>query len=58
MVRPMCEEIEDENGVLIIDDSIEAKPYTACNDLICWHFDHTVNRSVKGVNFVSAIYDN
>lgn len=54
----MCEEIEDENGILIIDDSIEAKPYTDCNDLICWHFDHTVNRSVKGVNFVSAIYDN
>ena len=53
MVRPMCEEIEDENGVLIIDDSIEAKPYTDCNDLICWHFDHTVNRSVKGVNFGS-----
>ncbi len=58
MVRPMCEEIADENGVLIIDDSIEAKPYTDCNDLICWHFDHTVNRSVKGVNFVTAIYDN
>lgn len=58
MVRPMCQEIEDENGVLIIDDSIEAKPYTDCNDLISWHYDHTVNRSVKGVNFVSAIYDN
>ena len=58
MVKPMCEEIEDENGVLIIDDSVEAKPYTNCNDLICWHFDHTINRSVKGVNFVSAIYDN
>ena len=58
IVKPMCEEIEDENGALIIDDSIEAKPYTDCNDLICWHFDHTVNRSVKGVNFVSAIYDN
>lgn len=58
IVKPMCTEIEDENGVLIIDDSIEAKPYTDCNDLICWHFDHTVNRSVKGVNFVSAIYDN
>jgi hypothetical protein len=58
MVTPMCEEIEDENAVLIIDDSIEAKPYTDCNELICWHFDHRVNRSVKGVNFVSAIYDN
>jgi hypothetical protein len=58
MVKPMCQEIEDENGVLIIDDSVEAKPYTDCNDLIGWHFDHTVNRSVKGVNFVTAIYDN
>jgi hypothetical protein len=57
MVKPMCEEIEDDNAVLIIDDSIEAKPHTDCNELICWHFDHTVNRSVKGVNFVSAIYD-
>lgn len=54
-VRPMCEEIEDENGVLVIDDSIEAKPYTDCNYSISWRFDHTVNRSVKGVNFVSAI---
>jgi DDE superfamily endonuclease len=58
MVKPMCEEIEDENGVLIIDDSVEAKPYTDCNDMISWHFDHTENRSVKGVNFISAIYDN
>lgn len=58
MTKAMCQEIEDENGVLIIDDSIEAKPYTDCNELICWHFDHTVNRSEKGVNFVSAIYAN
>lgn len=58
MAKPMCEEIEDENGVLIIDDSVEAKPYTDCNEIISWHFDHTENRSVKGVNFISAIYDN
>jgi len=41
---------------LIIDDSVEAKPYTDCNPLIQWHFDHTLGRSVKGVNFVSALY--
>lgn len=55
-VRPMCEEIEQDDAVLIIDDSVEAKPYTDCNDLIQWHFDHTEGRSVKGVNFISAIY--
>lgn len=55
-VKPMCQEIEQDDAVLIIDDSIEAKPYTDCNEIIQWHFDHTEGRSVKGVNFVSAIY--
>ncbi len=55
-VRAVCEEIQQDDAVLIIDDSVEAKPYTDCNDLIQWHFDHTEGRSVKGVNFISAIY--
>lgn len=55
-VKPMCREIEQEDAVLIIDDSIEAKPYTDCNGLIGWHFDHTEGRCVKGVNFISALY--
>ena len=55
-VKPMCHEIEQDDAVLIIDDSIEAKPYTDCNEMIGWHFDHTEGRSVKGVNFITAIY--
>jgi len=55
-VKPMCQEIEQDDAVLIIDDSIEAKPYTDCNEMIGWHFDHTEGRSVKGVNFITAIY--
>lgn len=55
-VKPMSEEIEQDDAVLIIDDSVEAKPYTDCNDMIQWHFDHSGGRSVKGVNFISAIY--
>ncbi len=55
-VKPMCEEIEQDDAVLIIDDSVEAKPYTDCNEMIQWHFDHTEGHSVKGVNFISAIY--
>ena len=55
-VKPMCQEIEQDDAVLIIDDSIEGKPYTDCNEMISWHFDHTQGRSVKGVNFISAIY--
>ena len=55
-VKPMCHEIRSEDAVLIFDDSIEEKMYTRSNDLINWHFDHTVNRKVKGVNFLSAVY--
>jgi hypothetical protein len=51
-VKPMCREIEQDDAVLIIDDSIEAKPYTDCNEMIGWHFDHTEGRSVKGVNLL------
>lgn len=56
-VKPMCAEIAQQDAVLIIDDSVEAKPYSGCNELISWHFDHTVGRSIKGVNFISAIYN-
>jgi hypothetical protein len=55
-VKPMCAEIEQEDAVLILDDSVEPKPYTDCNELIGWYFDHTQGRSIKGVNFISAIY--
>jgi hypothetical protein len=56
MVKPMCHEISSADAVLVIDDSIEEKKYTDRNDLICWHFDHTVGRCVKGVNFITALY--
>lgn len=55
-VKPMCHEIRSSDGVLIIDDSIEPKPYTKLSSLINWHYDHCSGKSVKGVNFVSSFY--
>ena len=43
-------------GVLIIDDTIEEKPYTDDSELICWHYDHSQGRTVKGINLISALY--
>lgn len=54
--KPICHETRGGDSVLIIDDSVEAKPYTKCNSLIQWHFDHTQGRSIKGINFVTALY--
>jgi len=49
-------EIEDDSGVLIFDDTVQEKAHSKENDLICWHFDHTVNRSVKGINLLNCLY--
>ena len=48
--------IEDDSGVLIFDDTVQEKAYSKEQDLICWHFDHTVNRSVKGINLLNCLY--
>src|SRR5690606_17208090 len=55
-VKPLAHEIRSKEGLLIIDDSIEAKPHTKPNPLITWHYDHCEGRCVKGVNFVSSFY--
>ena len=55
-VKSVVRTIEREDGVLIFDDTIQEKPYTDENELICWHFDHSKNRSVKGLNLLNCIY--
>ena len=49
--KPLLRQVESAAGVLIIDDSIAEKPYTDENELICWHWDHSQDRVVKGLNF-------
>jgi DDE superfamily endonuclease len=56
LVKPEVRRMESPEGVVIFDDSIEEKPYTDENDLICWHWDHSKERSVKGINFMTALY--
>jgi len=55
-VKPHVRAIQQDDGVLILDDSIAEKPYTDENDIICWHYDHSKERMVKGVNFLTALY--
>lgn len=58
LVKPTIRQIETEDGCIIVDDTVEEKPYTDENDIIAWHFDHTVNRSVKGMNIMNCAYTN
>ena len=56
LVKPLARQAESEDGVLVIDDTIEEKPYTDESELVCWHYDHSKGRSVKGVNPIGALY--
>ena len=42
--------------VLTVDNSILEKPHTDPSALICTHWDHSQGRFVKGLNFVSLLY--
>jgi hypothetical protein len=57
LVKPLVREDEDEDsGVLIIDDTIEEKPYTDESELVCWHYDHSKGRNLKGIKLLSTLY--
>jgi len=56
MVKPQVRKIEQAVGIIIIDDSIVEKAYTDENEIICWHYDHSMGRTVKGINFITTLY--
>jgi hypothetical protein len=55
-IKPHVRRIEDDESVVILDDTIEEKPYTDENALVCWHYDHTTQRNVKGINLLNFLY--
>ncbi len=56
VVKPLVRAVEQDDGVLIVDDSIEEKPSTDENELVSWHYDHSTDHTVKGINFLTALY--
>ena len=55
-IKPLVRKYEQDDGVLIVDDTIEEKPYTDESELVCWHYDHSKNTTVKGINIVNVLY--
>jgi DDE superfamily endonuclease len=57
LIRQTERTLEAEDfAVLIVDDSILEKAHTDANALLCTHYDHSLGRYVKGLNFVSLLY--
>jgi DDE superfamily endonuclease len=55
-VKPVIRKIEKDDGVLIFDDTVQEKAWTDENEVVCWHYDHCIGRSVKGINLLNAVY--
>ena len=56
IVKPLVRQVQNENAVLVMDDSIAHKPHTDASELVGWHYDHTTGTSVKGINFLTTLY--
>jgi hypothetical protein len=55
-VKPLVRQLEKTDvGYLIIDDTIEEKPYTDSSELINFHYSHAKHKHVKGINIVTAM---
>lgn len=55
-VKKIIRAVENDDAIVCIDDTIEEKPHSTENELICWHWDHSKNRSIKGINIVNFLY--
>lgn len=56
MTKKTVREIESEDGCLIFDDTVQEKAWTDESEMMCYHFDHTKGKSVKGLNILNALY--
>jgi len=54
-VKSSIREKESAQGVFLLDDTIEDKPYTDENEINCWHYSHAKGRVVKGINLLTCM---
>lgn len=56
MVKRIIRKIEHKYGIISIDDTISEKPHTTENEMVCFHWDHSKNRAIKGINLLNFVY--
>jgi Transposase DDE domain len=57
VVKSSVRRNENDNGVLIIDDTIVEKACTDKNEINCYHFDHSKGRHIRGINILNMVVD-
>ena len=56
VIKPVVRQVQQADGLILVDDTIEEKPYTDESELICYHYDHSQERNVKGINLLNFVY--
>jgi hypothetical protein len=55
-IKGLVRRVESPRGVIKIDDTIMEKPHSTENEMICWHYDHSKQCYVKGINLINFMY--
>ena len=55
-IKRLIRKIEHQEGAILIDDTISEKPYSTENEHICYHWDHSKGKSIKGIQMVNFAY--
>jgi len=57
IIKPFLRDFENEDsGCIIIDDMLMHKPHTKENDIVCWHYDHVLQKMEKGILMLNFHY--
>jgi hypothetical protein len=55
-VKTTVRKVEREDAVLIFDETVQEKPDTDENEVMCWHYDHSKGKAVQGFNLLNCLY--
>jgi len=56
-IKPLLRDYEnEESGCIVIDDMLMHKPWTKANDIVCWHYDHVLQKMQKGILMLNFHY--
>lgn len=58
-IKPLVRQVEHPDAIIEIDDTIEEKPHSTENEVICWHWDHSKKPKAghtKGINILNFLY--
>ena len=55
-IKGLVRQVQQAEGILIVDDFVSEKPHSSENELISYHYSHLHGKAVKGINILHLQY--